>query len=184
MQTKKKAIVFIPGLDSSEKTACLRRLITGLLNVPENAKVEEMGESKVAGESGIQLRVTNNSGEKLIDVYEANWWDLTVLKDEENPLKKMKQGFSLLTYWFFSCIWRTIRKSPYMMISVILSSCILILWYYGVLVLAFSAIGNNPEIIEIVVLFPAPFGPIKLKISPHWTSKSIPLTAYTSPKSL
>jgi len=49
----------------------------------------------------LQLKVTVNSEEKLYDFYEANWWDLTVLRDEENPLKKMKQGFSLLTYWFF-----------------------------------------------------------------------------------
>ncbi len=40
----------------------------------------------------------------------------------------------------------------------------------------------NPSRISIVVVFPAPFGPRKAKISPWRTSRSTPATASTSPK--
>lgn len=148
MQINKEAMIFIPGLDSSERNFNLRRLAAGFLNVPENARVEKVGESNVTGETGIQLRVMiDDKSEKIVDLFEANWWDLTVLKNEENSLEKVKQGISLLFYWFFSHVWRAIRKSPYMMLGIISSSFILALWYYGVLVLAFTAVGKNPEII-------------------------------------
>jgi len=148
MQDNKEAFILIPGLDSNEKNANRHRLVTGFLNVPESARLEEMGESTVIGEAGVRLKATiGHSSEKIIDCYEANWWDLTVTKAEENSFKKMRQGFSLLKYWFFSRVWGTVFKSPYMTLSVVLSSLLLIMWYYGILVLAFTAIGSNPDMI-------------------------------------
>jgi hypothetical protein len=55
----------------------------------------------------------------------------------------------LLFYWFFSPAWRAIGTSKYMMVGTIFSSLLLVAWYYGVLALAFTAIGTNPETLSV-----------------------------------
>ena len=41
--------------------------------------------------------------------------------------------------------------------------------------------GRTPDIVFIVVVFPAPFAPIRVTISPWLTSKEIPLIAWMRP---
>lgn len=145
MPRKSEAIVFIAGTDSRENNWNLQRLVQGIVNTTESDEVEEVGKCSVAGEKGIRLKVRpHDSAERDLDVYEAHWGDLMPSLNDQNPLQKMKSGFAVLTYWFVSRIWKSAINSPYILISMTLSSLLLIAWYYGVLVLALSAIADNP----------------------------------------
>jgi len=149
MKKAKEALVLIPGLEPAQKYGYRERLVQGLAKVTEISRVQIEGECSVPGEKGIRLQVrADNTSihEKTLDVYEAYWVDLVGRQDVEKPVKKMIAGFSLLTYWFFSRIWRVVWSSKYMTLGILLSSLLLLAWYYGVLALAFTAIGSDPEL--------------------------------------
>jgi len=149
MTKTKEAIVLIPGLEPAQKYDYRQRLAQGLANVTEISRVQIEGECSVPGEKGIRLQVrayNASTYEKTLDVYEAYWVDLASQPDAEKPVRKMTAGFSVLTYWFVSRIWRVVLSSKYMTLGIMLSALLLLAWYYGVLALAFTAIGTDPEL--------------------------------------
>lgn len=126
---KKEAIILIPGLEPAEKYAYRQRLVQGLTNVTETSRVQIEGECSVPGEKGIRLKIeahNTSTPEKTLDVYEAYWIDLASQPNAEKPVQKMIAGFSLLTYWFISRIWRVVWRSKYMTLGIMLSSLLLL----------------------------------------------------------
>jgi hypothetical protein len=146
MATGKEAIVFIPGLFTNEKDYFLNAyLIRGLTKSAVAAEVRETGEVLIEGCKGKQLSVKFYSGEtKTIDLYEAYWFDLIQRLSTETLREKVMRGIALLFYWAFSKVWMSFRECPTMVFSSVISLFLILLWYYGTITMALTAIGNDP----------------------------------------
>lgn len=150
MVTSKHAVILIPGMDSREKGAAQRRLVQGMVNSTERMRVAEAGQVSLLGEKAVRL-VVGHPGDPSaeIAVFEAFWRDMTHQDAPKQVLARVREGATLLAYWFLSGIWRALgRSSWYMTTGLLLSSLLLAAWYYSVLAVGLAAIGTDPELVK------------------------------------
>jgi hypothetical protein len=150
MATSKHAVILIPGMDSREKGAAQRRLVQGMVNCTERMQVTESGQISLPGEKGMSVAVGHPDGRSAeIHVFEAFWRDLTHQDAPKQALARVRDGGALLVYWFFSGVWRALtRSSWYMTTGLLLSSLLLMAWYYSVLAVGLAAIGTDPDLVR------------------------------------
>jgi hypothetical protein len=147
MKSHQEAVIFIPGLTAEEKDMYLNLLGTGLTEYLETIKVKEIGEAKIAGNSGKKFEVyLDKENKKNIDIYEVYWQDLFNKKLSTEELKeRLVRGTNLLFYWFFGKTWLSITEAPFLFIGLGITLALFISWYFGILVMAFTAIGEKPD---------------------------------------
>jgi hypothetical protein len=148
MATGVHAVILIPGMDSREKGAALKRLVLGMVNCSERMQVVETGQASLPGEKGTSLAVTQDGRSATLHVFEAFWRDLSLQEPPKHAPARIRDGAELLLYWFFSGIWRALtRSSWYMTASLLFSSLLLVAWYYSVLAVGLAAIGTDPDLV-------------------------------------
>lgn len=166
MGSRREAIVFVPGTLGlvQERDYFLNGyLLEGLLRGSTQFEVQELEEAVIEGAKGKRIEVKYVSGEtKIIDLYEAYWIDLVKPLSSENLKEKVIRGFGLLLYWTFSKAWWALKEAPMLLLGSTISLVLLMLWYYGTLALAFTAISENSSVL----------GPIAnsalVKLLGHW----------------
>lgn len=149
MSVRKEAVIFVPALTAPEKDFYLNYLSAGLTEQIESTsiKVKEVGEAKIAGNSGKKFELyLDKEKVKIIDIYEAYWGDLFNNKLSEKDIKtRVISGTHLAFYWLFSKIWASLREAPLLFIGLIISLLLLTFWYYGTIVMALTAIGQDSK---------------------------------------
>lgn len=146
MSVRKEAIVFIPAMTAQEKDFYLNYLSIGLTEHIESTsiKVKEIGEAKTGGCTGKKFELYQD-GEKVktIDIYEVYWGDLFSKLSEKDLKARVLSGIQLVFYWFFSKIWTSVREAPLLFMGLLISLLLFTLWFYGTLVMALTAIGQD-----------------------------------------
>ncbi|NJP09040.1 MAG: hypothetical protein HC866_05755 [Leptolyngbyaceae cyanobacterium RU_5_1] len=193
MSSQKEAVIFIPGFYARSKGYFLENfLAVGLTTRLENKPVEmERDEVKIAGQSGRRFTYESEAGEqKFLDVYEIFWSDLIDKLSDRSVKDQVVRGIFLFIYWFFSGIWFVARKSRLLLVQIVIILFLTVLWYYGNVVIALVAIGQNPSAFGLQVL-PAEWGSTLAAYGktlggwPIWAVASIILSFLpTSPASL
>jgi hypothetical protein len=146
MSVRKEAVVFVPALTAQDKDFYLDLLSAGFTEHLESTsvKVKDIGEAKTAGNSGKRFELHTDSEKlKIVDVYEAYWGDLFSKLSDKDLKTRLLSGTSLTFYWFLGKIWASAREAPALFIGVFISLMFLIFWYYGIIVMALTAIGQD-----------------------------------------
>lgn len=142
----REAVIFIPGLLPQEKGVCLEIISNGLDNL-EDLNFEDQGEAQIQGFTGKRFCFYEKDGNSSIeiDIYEAYWQDLATENKLSNQELKIKilQGLNLFIEWTFSCVWKVIFEFSYVSLCFLISILLMIFWYYGILAIAMTAIGEN-----------------------------------------
>ncbi|MGM3308112.1 hypothetical protein ACSQ6I_19405 [Anabaena sp. WFMT] len=147
MSLSKEVVIFIPGWSPIEKGYYLSCLTDGLTQQLENIEIKEIETAKVGGYSGKRFQVNLNNNIKNVDIYEVFWLDLTCKLSDVGLKEKLIGGTSLFFYWIFSKIWLSATKYPLLFQSFVSSIFLLICWYYGTIVMALTAIGQDNTIL-------------------------------------
>lgn len=148
MSSSKEAVIFVPGWSPIEKGYYLSCLTDGLTQQLEDIEViEDTKGAKVGGHSGKRFEVNANNNIKNVDIYEVFWSDLSCKLSDVELKEKLIGGTSLFFYWIFSEIWLSATKYPLLFQSFILSSFLLVSWYYGTIFMALTAVGQDNTIL-------------------------------------
>lgn len=148
MNVEKEAVVFIPGFDAGVKNYYIDNfLMIGLTTRLERKRVFlEPDEIKIAGQSGRRFNFTSDDCKKTIDVYEIFWDDLVEKLSKKNLKSKVLGGISLFIYWLFYAL-DIAKKSKVFAIQINVFMALVVLWYYGTVVMLLTAIGNDPSVL-------------------------------------
>ncbi|BBD57080.1 hypothetical protein NIES204_44160 (plasmid) [Planktothrix agardhii NIES-204] len=142
----REAVIFIPGLSPQEKGVCLDIISNGLNNL-EDFSFQDKGEAQIQGYTGkrFYFHEKGNNISREIDIYEAYWQDLVAENKLSNKELKIKvfQGFALFVEWIFSCVWKVLFEFSYVSLCFLISILLMVFWYYGILAIAMTAIGEN-----------------------------------------
>lgn len=142
----REAVIFIPGLSPQEKGVCLELISNGLSNL-EDFSFEDKGEAQIQGYTGKRFCFyeKDNNISREIDIYEAYWQDLVAENKLSNKELKIKifQGFGLFIDWIFSRVWKVIFEVSYSSVCFLISSLLMVFWYYGIVAIAMTTIGEN-----------------------------------------
>lgn len=146
-------ILFVPGIGAKEPGIYLKKLIDGISSYCDRngLSLEELdeGESQGTEQCRIKVKLTDNNT-KVIDIREVYWGDLRTLLSPESGIIQVFRGLNLLLFWIASKnLWKLITSNKYMLFWMITTLIVSIGWYYGVLAAAFTAIGTNPEVLNI-----------------------------------
>lgn len=153
MTDSSELILFVPGIGAKEPGIYLKKLIDGISSYCDRNGLffEELDDSEVEGKEQrrIKVKLTDNNT-KVIDIREVYWGDLRTLLSPESGIIQVFRGLNLLLFWIASPkLWKQIASSKYMLFWMIATLIVSIGWYYGVLAAAFTAIGTNPEVLNI-----------------------------------
>jgi len=147
MTSQREAIIFVHGFYlGRDRNYFLDCLSTGLTEVLEFPRVEEIGEEKIIGHTGKKFKLYLDKGNKEIDVYDAYWNDLFDKHLSSSALKnQVFRGIYILLYWFFTKNLLALRNSPPLLIGLGTSLLLWMFWFYGIIALAFVALGQEPS---------------------------------------
>ena len=150
MNNKKDLILFVPGMGASEPEQYLKKLIDGMRDYCDGKGISfnslDNNEDVNTGVRSVQLEVDGNA--KTIEIREVFWSDLRPRLSNEGSLRKFLRGFDLLFYWAGSFkTWRAAARSKYILINTVFTLLLFLVWYYGAVAAAFTAIGASPEVL-------------------------------------
>lgn len=148
MSSPQEAIIFIPGLSGFEKDYALNLLSLGLTEQLQGVKVQEIGEAKIEGHSGKKFSVSVDVEHvKYVDIYEVYWTDFLNRLSQKELREKVFRGIYLLIDWVFSKTWLSLFEAPALFFSLIGTLILMVLWYYGIVAIALTAIQQNPNLL-------------------------------------
>jgi hypothetical protein len=164
---KNEAIVIIPGLDAKKVGFALDRMIEKL-SKQENVKNVKLGAKDEHYKQSIELTFNTDNRKKKIDVYEVFWADIIGENyDTDIPTyKKAIFGVELITFWFFSTIWKAALKNKFIFVGVIFSGIVLSLWYLSILFLLITSLLNSAEVSDFLGITNA------IEMEKHWVLKN------------
>jgi len=138
------AIVLVPGARIAQQGEHLEVLLEGLRNTAESVRLGEASPALIAGLKGKRLPCTVvATGEtRQIDFFECYLSDLVPNLSQQSPRVKLWEGTKVLSFWFTSGMWKALRRHPYLVLSAIVSSVGFLLWYFSVLALGLTALGE------------------------------------------
>ncbi|MEH2245940.1 hypothetical protein [Nostoc sp.] len=155
MASQREAVIFVHGFylgrDRNHFIDCLS---VGLTEVLEFPRIKEIGEEKITGHIGKKFKLDlGKNSSKEIDIYDAYWNDLFSKQLSGSNLKtQVFRGIYILFYWFFTKNLLALRNSPPLLIGLGTSLVLWIFWFYGIVGLAFVALGQEPNFLG----FPIP----------------------------
>lgn len=151
----KEAIIFIPGSTKNQRGKALDVLLEGLTYCSDIAHIGEASDIAIKGHQGKSVGATFFNGEeKIVDLYEAYWNDLTYPLEEGNAIKKFFKATGVLHFWFFSKVWLAIFKSSRLIVSSLFTILVLLFWYIGILLIALAALQHETSLNSIEFLKP------------------------------
>jgi hypothetical protein len=147
---EREAVVLVHGINGRSRNECLQLLLHGLEQVPERWKVIRSGLPLVDGLEGQAIHVERTKGDagRTLDVYEAFWGDLMPSLTQQPVIRRVGQGASLLSYWLFSRVWAGIRKYRWLSLQLVLTTLVVLFWYYGALATFLSASSSESSTLQ------------------------------------
>jgi len=138
------AIVLVPGARIARQGEHLEVLINGLRSTAESVLCGEASPAVIAGLKGKRLPCTFvATGETTqVDLFECYMSDLVPNLSQQSPLIKLREGTKVLLFWFTSGMWKALRRHTYLVVSAIVSAVGFLLWYFSVLALGLTALGQ------------------------------------------
>jgi hypothetical protein len=142
----REAVLVIPGIRPAKQGEHLQVFLDGMRGAVEIADLSGPADAEIDGLKGkrVQCRFLQSGDEKEIDIYECFFADLVPDLATAQPLIRLRDGTRLIFFWFFSGIWKGFRRNSYLASSGLVSSVMLLLWYFAVLAVGLSAIGSLP----------------------------------------
>ena len=145
MVEKRELILFVPGMGGTERERYLSLLVGGIGHffrmraMPYEVAIEP-GDAAVGRH---RFRLAGPDGTRTIDVREAFWGDLRMPLSGEPQFAKIVRGFGLLGYWALAPrIWSMFAKSAFMAINMIVTTMLLLAWYWGAVASFLVAFGD------------------------------------------
>lgn len=138
----KELLLLVPGAARLAHGRQRERLVTALTSAAEGLVLERVTDT---GSSGVRLRVTSGSGERIIDVVETYWNDLMPSITQADARVKLARGLSLIIYWGFSGIWKGFFRRKFLTGGMIASGVALVTWYYGTVALFVQAVRYSED---------------------------------------
>lgn len=142
----KEAVIFIGGFDAHCQNYYLDTfLVPGLLTQIEDIDIKlDPEDVKIPGQTGKRFLCQLENKTKTIDIYEVYWDDLVDRLSTKNVRQKFGRGLGMIFYWLSRC-WRIMRISPVFFIQTSIVLVLVLLWYFGIVVLVLSALGNQQD---------------------------------------
>jgi len=143
MPPRKMAAVAIFGFDA-DKRSYIDLLKLGLTLRLESTKISAVPEGvKISGQSG--SRFITEDGD-ILDIFEVSWkQDVDQLSDK-NLKTKVLGGIKLFFYWI-PYGFGMARISGIFAWQVAIFMALIVLWYYGTVVMFLTAVGNDPSLL-------------------------------------
>jgi len=150
MNEKKELILFVPGMGANEPEQYLKKLVDGIRDYCDGKGISfnslDNNEDENNGVRNIQLELDNRT--KSIEIKEIFWSDLRPRLSTEGSLRKFLRGFDLFIYWACSFkTWVSASHSKYLLFNTVFTLLLFLVWYYGAVAAAFTAIGASPEVL-------------------------------------
>lgn len=150
MSDKKELILFIPGMGANEPGQYLKMLIEGIRDYCDGKGIvfNSSDDNEIEDNTVRNIKIGLDNRTKNIEVREVFWSDLRPRLSNENSLRKFLRGLDLLIYWAGSPkTWVSASRSKYMFLNMVLTLLLFLVWYYGAVAAAFTAIGASPELL-------------------------------------
>jgi hypothetical protein len=144
----RQAIILIPGHGAEVRGEARRRLARGVVAAFEGGEIKAPSEEAQVNPDGpLTLIAKVRTRTTTVDIFEAYWLDLIPPRGNLGPLSNLTAGFRLLGYWCNFRMLSAVRGSLYMTLGLVSSGLLLLAWYYGVIVLALTAVKSDPTIL-------------------------------------
>lgn len=149
----KEAVIFVAGFDAQCQDYYLDQFLEpGLLTQLEDIDIKLDPEAvKIPGQTGKRFVCQLDDGEKTLDIYEVYWNDLVDRLSTKEIRPKFSRGLGMIFYWL-SRGWKIMRISPIFFIQATIILALVLLWYFGVIVLVLSALANQPQLASSAIL--------------------------------
>lgn len=151
-----KLIVVVPGFASRGKDECLKRLIEGLSQFAALRGSKMQAADPPAAPNQYDYFYEGDENEKrLIAFREAFWSDLAQPLSDKSPFAKFSGGIAIILYWVLSPrVLKVVWSNRYMFTGSVASVLILLIWYYGAVAAALTAIGSSEGVNPFVNALP------------------------------
>ncbi|MCI0505308.1 MAG: hypothetical protein L0Z73_04295 [Gammaproteobacteria bacterium] len=150
MEDKKELILLVPGMSAYEPEHYLKKLVDGVRDYCDGKGISFNSlDNNETGNDGIRtIQVELENKTKTIEIREIYWSDLRPRLSNEGALKKFLHGFDLLFYWAGSFrTWISASRSKYMLFNTVFTLLLFLIWYYGAVAAAFTAISASPDML-------------------------------------
>lgn len=146
----KEAVVFVPGFDAKCQNYYLDAFLEpGLLTQLEDINIKlDPEEVKIPGQTGKRFLCQFEGGEKTMDIYEVYWNDLVDRLSAKEIRQKLCRGFAIIAYWS-SEGWKIMKISPVFFIQASIILVLVLLWYFGIVVLVLAALADQTALKSI-----------------------------------
>jgi hypothetical protein len=146
----KEAVIFVPGFDAKCQNFYLDKYLEpGLLTQLEGIDIKLDPETvKIPGQTGKRILCQMEGGEKTMDIYEVYWNDLVDRLSGKVIGQKLCRGFAIIIYWF-SEGWKIMKISPLFFVQTTIILILVLLWYFGIVVLVLAALADKTTIKSI-----------------------------------
>ena len=108
-----------------------------LSSIPEDVK-------NSWGKTGQKRFFCQLEKKKTIDIYEVYWDDLVDRLSTKNIRQQFSRGLGMIFFWLSRC-WKIMNISPIFFLQTSTALLLMLLWYFGIVVLVFSALGNQQD---------------------------------------
>lgn len=149
MSTSRELVAFVHGMGIKEPEEYLNRLVAGIQGYCDShglgVRVVEDHDLTDQGVRHVSVTLPDGSVREF-DVQEVYWGDLRPVLSSASTVMKILRGIDLFGFWIRSGrMWRAaFRSSKYMQFSMLASLGLVLMWYYGAIVAALTAVGANP----------------------------------------
>jgi hypothetical protein len=149
----KEAVVFVSGFDAQCQNYYLDNYLKeGLLNQLEDIDIKlDPEDVKIPGQTGKRFHCQFDDTEKTIDIYEVYWNDLVDRLSAKSTTQKFGRGISMCFHWF-SHGWKIMKISPVFFLQASTILVLVLLWYYGIVVLVLAALAEQQALASIPFL--------------------------------
>lgn len=149
----KEAVIFVSGFDAQCQNYYLDNYLgQGLLNQLEDIDIKlDPEDVKIPGQTGKRFLCQLEDSEKTMDIYEVYWNDLVDRLSAKTPTQQFGRGLSMFFHWFTRS-WKIMRLSPAFFIQASIILVLVLLWYFGIVVLVLSALADHTALSSVPFL--------------------------------
>ena len=142
----KETVIFIGGFDAQYQNYYLDTfLVPGLLSQLKGIDIKLAPEDvKIPGQTGKRFFCQLEKKKKTIDIYEVYWDDLVDRLSTKNIRQQFSRGLGMIFFWLSHC-WKIMNISPIFFFQTSTALLLMLLWYFGIVVLVLSALGNQQD---------------------------------------
>ncbi len=146
----KEAVIFIAGFDAQCQNYYLDNYLgQGLRYQLEDIDVKLDPEDVIIpGQTGKRFICQLEDSEKTIDIYEVYWNDLVDRLSTKETKQQFIRGLALFIYWF-SRGWKIMKISPVLFTQASIVLVLVMLWYFGIVVLVLAALASQDVVNSI-----------------------------------